>query len=151
LKRADAFVVFVENNNFDISDLGLPVGKPVFRVRKKIKSIKTGKNGSIDLKGRKVVGFCGIANPDSFYNTLENTGADIDAFEKFRDHYIYKGRDIKRLTGLMEKIGSDMAVTTLKDYVKIEKNWPHDKMLCYIKINLDIDNEDEFIRIIRNE
>lgn len=151
LKRADAFVVFVENNDIDIADLNLPAGKPVFRARKKIKSVETGNNESIDLKGKKIVGFCGIANPDSFYNTLESTGVDIAAFEKFKDHYIYKGSDIKRLTGLMEKAGTDTAVTTLKDYVKIEKKWPDDKKLCYIKINLDIDNEEEFIKLIRNE
>lgn len=151
LKRADAFVVFVENKDVDIMDLGLFPGKPVFRARKKIKGVETNRNESIDLKGKKIVGFCGIANPGSFYNTLENTAADITAFEKFKDHYIYKSEDIIWLIELMDKTRSDTAVTTLKDYVKIENKWPGDKKLCYIKINLDIDNEEEFIRLIRNE
>ncbi|UCC78907.1 MAG: tetraacyldisaccharide 4'-kinase [Candidatus Zixiibacteriota bacterium] len=151
LKRADVFVVFVENNDIDISNLSLPSGKQVFKARKKIKSIESDKNELIDLKGKKVIGFCGIANPDSFYNTLENTGADIVAFERFKDHYIYRIEDIESLTGLMEKADANTAVTTLKDFVKIERDWPHDKKLCYIKINLDIDNEEEFIRLIRDE
>ncbi|UCE67073.1 MAG: tetraacyldisaccharide 4'-kinase [Candidatus Zixiibacteriota bacterium] len=151
LQRADAFVVFVENNDIDISGLKLPAGKPAFKARKMIVSVETGKNESMDLNGKKVVGFCGIANPDSFYNTLQNTGADIVAFEKFKDHYIYKGEDIKRLIEMMETGNAETAVTTLKDFVKIEKNWPHDKKLCYIKISLAIDNEYEFIRLIENE
>lgn len=151
LQRADAFVVFVENNNIDISTLKLPAGKPVFRARKRMVSVETGKNESIDLKGKKAVGFCGIANPDSFYNTIENTGADIAAFKKYRDHYVYNREDIKRLIELMEKGNAETAVTTLKDFVKIEKIWPRDKMLCYIKINVAIDKESDFIKLIENE
>jgi tetraacyldisaccharide 4'-kinase len=149
LKRADAFVVFIESTN--IPDLSLPAGKPVFKVRKKIKSVETGNTESMDLKGKKVVGFCGTANPDSFHNTLENTGADIVVFEKYKDHYIYKSEDIKRILDSMETADAEFAVTTLKDFVKLEKIWPDDKKLCYIKINLDIDNEEGFIRLIRDE
>jgi len=151
LKRADAFVVFVENNDIDISGLNLPSGKPVFRARKDIESIKTYKNESMDIKDRKIIGFCGIANPCSFYNTLENTGADMAAFKKYRDHYIYKSDDIKRLIELMETADAEIAVTTFKDYVKIEDLWPGDKELCYIKINVAVDNENEFIKLIKNE
>ncbi len=151
LQRADALVVFVENNNIDISGLKLPVGRPVFKARKKIVSVETHKNESIDLEGKRVAGFCGIANPDSFYNTLVNTGANIAFFKKYRDHYIYKGEDIRRLIELMETGNAETAVTTLKDYVKTEKIWPHDKKLCYIKINVAIDRENEFIKLIKNE
>jgi len=151
LERAGAFVVFTENNDIDVSALNLPDGKPVFKARKKIKSIENGKNETIDLRGRKVVGFCGIANPDSFYNTLKNAGADIVAFERFRDHYIYKSGVVERLVELSDEVNAEMAVTTLKDFVKIEKMWPDDKKLCYVKIYVAIDREDEFIRLIRNE
>jgi tetraacyldisaccharide 4'-kinase len=151
LKRADAFVVFTENDNIDLSELKLPAGKPVFKARKIIQGVMTAKNGFVDLAGKKVLGFCAIANPDSFGNTLDKTGADIVAFEKFRDHYIYDQEDIDRLVGLMETSGAENAVTTLKDFVKLEETWPDAKNLCYIKINLAIDNEEEFIRLIENE
>ena len=115
-----------------------------------IYSIRSLRDEPVDIAGKKVVGFCGIANPDSFHNTLAGTGADIVAFMKFRDHYIYGNDDLKMLSDLMETSGAETAVTTLKDYVKLERIWPEDRNLCYIKINLAIDNEDKFIRLIRN-
>jgi hypothetical protein len=51
----------------------------------------------------------------------------------------------------METSGADTAVTTLKDFVKAEKIWPGDKKLCYLKINLAIDNESDFIMLLTNE
>jgi tetraacyldisaccharide 4'-kinase len=105
----------------------------------------------VDIGGKKIMAFCGIANPESFHNSLKSTGADITVFEKFKDHHIYKNEDISCLLELMETSGTDAAVTTLKDFVKVEKIWPNDKKLSYLKINVAIDNEDDFIRLLKNE
>jgi tetraacyldisaccharide 4'-kinase len=151
LIRADAFVVFSSSEKTDLSKLNLPDAIPVFKGRKIVDAVYTNSSESVDIGGKKIMAFCGIANPDSFYNSLKSTGSDIAVFEKFKDHHIYKNEDISRLLELMETSGADAAVTTLKDFVKVEKIWPNDKKLSFLKINVAIDNEGDFIRLLKNE
>ena len=135
----------------DISQIKLPEGKPVFCAKKIIAGIMASNNVSIDLKGRKVIGFCGLANPDSFHNTLKSAGANIMQFIKFKDHYIFNDNDIAKLRKAIENSDAEFGVTTLKDYVKLERIWPDDGKLCYIKIKLAIENDAEFIRLLKDE
>lgn len=151
LHRADAFVIFSSGTDQDFSKLTLPDGIPVFKARKIVDGIMTANNEWVDIKTKRIVAFCGIANPESFQNSLKESGVDIAAFEKFNDHHIYKKEEIDRLLMLMEKADAECAITTLKDYVKLEKLWPADKSLYYLKISLAIDNEAEFIRLLKNE
>jgi len=151
LKRANAFVVFSSNEDLDISKLDLPKDKPIFKARKIVDAVYSGDKESVDIQGKKIVAFCGIANPESFYNSLKSAGAEITAFEKFKDHHIYKTDDIEHIIAMMETSGADSAVTTLKDFVKVKKIWPADKKLYYLKIRLAIENEDDFIRSLKNE
>lgn len=151
LKRADAFVIFTSGEDTDLSKLNLPENKPVFKARKIVDGVYTGDKESVVLGGKKIVAFCGIANPESFHNSLKSAGAEIEAFEEFKDHHLYKTDDVERLIAIMETSGAELAVTTLKDFVKVQKIWPGDKKLYYLKIRLAIDNEDDFIRLIKNE
>jgi tetraacyldisaccharide 4'-kinase len=73
LKRADAFVVFSSGENIDFSKLNLPDGIPVFTARKIVNAIYTGNNEPVDIGRKKIVAFCGIANPESFNNSLKST------------------------------------------------------------------------------
>jgi tetraacyldisaccharide 4'-kinase len=151
LKRADAFVIFSSSEDFDPSEFNLPREIPVFKARKIVAGLMTGSNETVDVVGKKVIGFCGIANPESFHNSLKDTRVEITAFERFKDHHIYRRENITRLFELLENTGADFAVTTLKDFVKLEKLWPSDKKLYYLKINLALDREGEFIRLLKNE
>jgi len=151
LNRADAFVVSSSNEDVDLSKLNLPENKPVFRARKIVDGVYVSDNESTDLGGKKIVAFCGIANPESFHDSLKSAGAEIAAFKIFRDHHIFKTDDIEHIIAMMETSGADSAVTTLKDFVKVKKIWPADKKLYYLKIRLAIDNEDDFIRLLKNE
>lgn len=151
LKRADVFVVFSSGGKIDLSKLNLPEGVPVFTARKIVDGLYTEDNESADIAARKIMAFCGIANPESFRTSLSEYGVEIAAFEEFKDHHIYKKEEIDRFLSLMEKTGADCAVTTLKDSVKLEKLWPDDKKLYYLKISLAIDDEAEFIKLLKNE
>ena len=75
-------------------------------------------SGLETICGRRVYAFCGIADPESFKETLVSLGADIAAFHQFRDHYAYKQSDIKRI---MQEASGMAMLTTEKDLVRIAR------------------------------
>ena len=74
----------------------------------------------IELKGKRVVAFCGLGNPNSFRNSLEEMGAHVAAFFTFRDHYRYSKRDIESLKHRAQEQSARYVITTEKDWVKLE-------------------------------
>ncbi len=71
------------------------------------------------LRGRRVVGFCGIANPASFRRLLEQCGAVIADWLEFPDHHSYQPADLEEIGRRLAACGADLACTTEKDLVKI--------------------------------
>lgn len=74
--------------------------------------------GVESLKGRKVLAFCAIANPESFFSALEGLGAEVTDRVRFPDHHGYTQSDLDAVMG--RRKGSQMMITTEKDAVKIE-------------------------------
>ena len=90
------------------------------------------------IKGKKIIGFCGIGNPDRFKNTLLELGAELIEFITFPDHYNYTLEDIDLIK---EKTNHcDLVVTTAKDYVKL-KSLPIGVVNIYTHINQDFKNK----------
>jgi tetraacyldisaccharide 4'-kinase len=71
------------------------------------------------LKGKAVLGFCGLGNPLSFFVSLAQIGALIKAFFPLPDHFFYKARMIATLEALAKKLNCFCLVTTSKDAVKL--------------------------------
>jgi tetraacyldisaccharide 4'-kinase len=88
------------------------------------------------LKNKRVYAFAGIANPSSFQETLSSLGADTAGFTSFRDHYIYKQRDMDKIK---EKAGEMDIITTEKDFVKLKGLRPP-KNLFALRVEFEIDN-----------
>lgn len=76
------------------------------------------------LQGRKVLAFCGIGNPDSFRQTLKHAGVQVVQVKYYSDHYRFCRTDMNELAGLAASANCGLAVTTVKDWVRIE----HDKL-----------------------
>jgi len=74
------------------------------------------------LRGRRIAAFAGIGNPAAFRATLTDLGADVAAFTPFADHHAYREGDIASLAAACRRHRVDLAVTTLKDLVKIRSN-----------------------------
>ncbi len=72
-----------------------------------------------NLRGRKVVSFCSIGDPQSFAESLRRIGAGVEKNFVFYDHYIYSVDDIQTLVKQAHKAGVQDFVTTAKDAVKI--------------------------------
>ena len=73
------------------------------------------------LRGRRLTAFAGIGNPAAFRATLADLGAEVATFTPFADHHAYHEADITSLAHLCREHGVDLAVTTLKDLVKVRR------------------------------
>ena len=84
-------------------------------------NVQTGVSQSpSDLKGERVLAFCGIGNPDSFLKMLTDLGADICESVVFQDHYNYTASDIKEIGRKSKTLSVKYILTTEKDAIKIE-------------------------------
>lgn len=69
---------------------------------------------------KNVVAFTGIAQPESFFGLLTNTGINIADKFVFSDHYMYTEKDIKTIINSSCVCNVDAVITTEKDSVKIQ-------------------------------
>jgi tetraacyldisaccharide 4'-kinase len=130
LRRADVFVITrgdqVESRILEVLKESLAKfnsGAPVFVSRHRVSGIRNVRNQKemqiASLKGRKVLGFCGIGNPRAFHGLLIHLGVQVAAFHAFRDHFRYT----QELLELMVKEGMllncEFLATTQKDAVKL--------------------------------
>ncbi len=74
-----------------------------------------------NLRGKKVFAFCGIGNPDSFLGTIAGAGAEIVGSMVFDDHCSYTQERLDEIIQRAKQCGADVALTTSKDWTKIEK------------------------------
>ena len=160
IKRAD-LVLVTRNiyNNFDeiaekvkrIKDI------PVLPVSYKMNSIVDMKNQERDITfitGKKVVLFCGIADPDYFEKQIKSFGAIVVKKLFFDDHHNFNSEDLNNIFKTVKDSNADMVLTTEKDYSRIInklgliKNFESDNFF-YIKIKaLPDKNAEELYKII---
>jgi tetraacyldisaccharide 4'-kinase len=72
-----------------------------------------------EIAGKKVLGFCGVGNPDSFRRTLSSLDVACDELQFFADHHHYDVQDLTRLANQARESSADVVLTTQKDLVKI--------------------------------
>ena len=73
------------------------------------------------IKGKKLLAFAGIGQPDKFFATLRDMGGDICASRSFTDHHPYSENEIRRLGAEAERLDARL-VTTEKDIVRVAKH-----------------------------
>ena len=72
------------------------------------------------LRGRRVVAFCGIGNPQAFVETVKQLGAKVAAVRFFNDHHHYNECDCEALIRLARENEVELLITTEKDWVKLK-------------------------------
>jgi tetraacyldisaccharide 4'-kinase len=103
------------------------------------------------LEGQRIAAFCGIAQPDTFRQTLENLGATLNEFRSFPDHHNYSRDDVEELQRWAEQLPAGTAIlTTQKDWVKLRVNNLGSSPLWALRIELTWrDGEERFQAALR--
>lgn len=96
------------------------------------------------LKNKNILAFAGIANPISFFKTLEGLGIAIKEKMVFPDHHKYNSKDIDKIKTHTNSI--DCFITTEKDGVKIKDLLSGNIVVYALSIDVEICNEAEFIK-----
>jgi tetraacyldisaccharide 4'-kinase len=75
--------------------------------------------GIEQLKGKKVFAFCGIGNPDAFFNAIKIIGAELTGSKAYNDHYHYTDAYLMEIFEQARQSGADLILTTQKDWTKV--------------------------------
>lgn len=70
------------------------------------------------INGKRVTAFSGIADPESFKESLLNLGADVVSFMAFGDHYPFTLKDIQKIRKEHESFKGEILITTEKDWAR---------------------------------
>tara|TARA_B100000780_G_scaffold95784_1_gene66800 strand:- start:216 stop:1157 length:942 start_codon:yes stop_codon:yes gene_type:complete len=136
---------FINGNEKDNSKLKLLLKKynadiEIFESTYKAINIK-----ELDIDEEYII-FSGIGNPESFKQTLINNNIKIVKEIIFPDHHKYMQKDIDHIRSQARQLNSKI-LTTEKDYIKIKSNKNND--IKYLKVELDIKNEDKLINYLK--
>lgn len=108
--RCQAAVLIGKDESNSLAQL--PPGLPVLRAK-----LVAGPEAAM-LAGQPVFAFAGIASPQKFFATLQESGAVVAGRESFADHYPYDEGDLKDLLAQAETLRA-LPVTTKKDWVRL--------------------------------
>jgi len=113
LARADGIILIGEDiAGIEIHPAVKAGGLPVFKAR-----IRPGPEAE-EIKGRPVVAFAGLANPDKFFRTLDEIGCEVRARHAFPDHHPFGENEILRLKSEAAGLNAQL-VTTEKDAMRL--------------------------------
>lgn len=155
LSRADCVVI---TRTEQVEDLAIRtaverlVGSaPVFTSRMVASGIRRLDGGSVErqsLQAQLLEAFCGVGNPESFFNLLRREGYAPALTRTFADHHNYKQSDIDALVNEAKGAGIKGLITTAKDATKLSAL--NVELPCYIlDIQISIDAEDRLVEMIR--
>ena len=99
-----------------------------------------------EFEGQKSLVVCGIARPFSFLKVLEDNKINITNRMLFKDHKEYEEKEVQLIRKKFYDTNSNSVITTEKDYVKLREFTKEldDIDIYYLKIDLQIENENEF-------
>lgn len=74
--------------------------------------------GAVRLRGRRVVAYAGIVNPERFFSMLESLGATMVERRAFADHHAFSESEARDLVDTARRTSADL-VTTEKDLARL--------------------------------
>jgi len=101
------------------------------------------------FRGQRVVAFCGLGNPRSFWRTLEQIGIAPLARREFPDHHRYSRGDLASLAAPLSQ-AADAYLTTEKDSINIGARCRGERCakIFWLRIDVEIENEAELLERI---
>jgi tetraacyldisaccharide 4'-kinase len=113
MRHVDALVMIGGDAAAAVGLIERANGKPLF-----LASLKADAIAASQLIGSPVLAFAGIANPQKFFATLTEIGAQVVETATFPDHWAFRPREIERLAARAARRGLRL-VCTEKDLVRL--------------------------------
>lgn len=137
LKRADAIVITRANLSDETENLRSKIKKYnssclIFTSENKTKRLlelnqfneATDNASQTDhqrpLTTNHCLAFCGLGNPENFFEQLRREGFNLVKTETFPDHHFYSQKDIEKLEQKASQAKAETLLTTVKDAVKLK-------------------------------
>jgi len=142
IKRADC--IFINGDkNVEFENKIKKINKNIKIFYSKYKIINSDK-----LKNKKIIAFAGIGNPSNFFELLKEKNINVVKTYSFPDHHNYSNQELENIIK-DSKEDSALIVTTEKDYSRMNEEL---KLICEsVKVDLEIENKNEFINLIKNK
>lgn len=97
---------------------------------------------------KKAYAFCGIGNPQAFFDDLSRWGGIVSGHSSFPDHHTYTQRDIEKLESRARDSGAEIMLCTEKDIFNL-RNIQLPGLLVYCaRISMEISEPDKLWRTI---
>ena len=90
------------------------------------------------LKGRKLASLSGIAQPESFEQSLVRLGADLVYSKRFADHHRFTQQELLNAINRSKKRQAQVIITTQKDAVRFPKLDRRDLPIYFMRVEIKI-------------
>jgi tetraacyldisaccharide 4'-kinase len=97
------------------------------------------------LRGKRVLAFAGIGDPQRFFRTLRTSGVDVAAEQAFADHHPFSDSEIGALAVAAKRDGLTL-VTTEKDFARLGKERAPD--VVPFAVTLRFDDQAKLLRFV---
>jgi tetraacyldisaccharide 4''-kinase len=116
-----------------------------------LEDVFTGKQEDIHfIKGRKVASLSGIAQPESFEQSLVKLGAELVYSKRFADHHRFSQQEILNAINRSKKRQAELIITTQKDAVRFPKIDRRDLPFFFMRVEIKIvSGADDFRDCVR--
>ena len=102
------------------------------------------------LKGRRVASLSGIAQPESFEQSLVQLGADLVYSKRFADHHRFTQQEVLNAINRGKKRQAELIITTQKDAVRFPKLDRRDLPILFMRVEIKIvSGADDFQDCVR--
>jgi tetraacyldisaccharide 4'-kinase len=104
-----------------------------------LEDVFTGEQHPLDLlKGRKVTALSGIAQPESFENSLIKLGGELVYSKRFADHHRFTQQEVLNAVNRGKKRQASAIITTQKDAVRFPKIDRRDLPILFMRVEIKI-------------
>jgi tetraacyldisaccharide 4'-kinase len=157
LARADCVVITRADQAEDLaavrSEVERLVGSiPILMSRMISSGFRRLDGSSADVESicsRPVAAFCGVGNPESFFEQARRAGCAPIFRRAFADHHNYKQLELDALINEAKAAGAESLVTTAKDAIRLANLKL--ELPCYVlEIEISIDDEDRLIELVNS-
>jgi len=116
-----------------------------------LEDVFSGQRQALDfLKGRRVASLSGIAQPESFEQSLTHLGAELVYSKRFADHHRFTQQEILNAINRSKKRQAELIITTQKDAVRFPKLDRRDLPILFMRVEIKIvSGADDFRDCVR--